>query len=103
MHRNPYAAALDAALAEDPSLMVDVQSGYAIIHALTQETGSFDGITLHQPGEIINSRPRGFRLEGKGESRTVRRVGTVLCHFTSETMFVEACKKTSEWITITLD
>jgi hypothetical protein len=103
LRRNPYAAALDAALAGDPSRMVTLQAGHAIIHAFTHETGAFSGITLHQPGEVIDSKPYGYRLDRQERSGVIQRVGTVLTFFEAESMFLEACKKSAEWITVNFD
>lgn len=89
---------LDSALAADPGRMGSVQAGFAIIHAFAKKPGTFSGITLSQPAEIINIRPSGFLVERQGRASTFRRVGTVLTQFGTKSAFFDACEKADDWI-----
>ena len=98
LNGNPYAAALDSALAADPGRMASVQAGVAIIHAFANKPGTFGGITLSQPAEVIDIKPSGFRVESQGRASIFRRVGTILTRFETESAFSDACKNTADWI-----
>ncbi len=103
LNGNPYAAALDSVLAADPSRMASVQTSFAIIHAFAITPGIFSGISLSLPAEIIDIRPRGFRIERGRRNAVFRRVGTVLTQFQSNAAFVDACRRAAEWIHVQCD
>jgi ATP-grasp domain len=100
---NPYAAALDSALGGESCQDWVAQAGHAIVHAITPRTGTFNEIRLVRPGRVINSKPRGFCIEGRENLDRVRRVGTVLTHFDTDSSFLEACKNATDWIKIDMN
>jgi hypothetical protein len=95
---NPYAAALDAALSGNHSRLAKVSPGLAIIHAFARSIGTFKGIRLDRSGEVIDSRPVGFRIEGRRQALTFRRVGSVLVHCADSDEFFKACRTAVHWI-----
>jgi hypothetical protein len=97
---NPYAGALDSTLAADPRRMMPVMAGYSIVHAFADQPGTFDHLTLSRAGEVIDSRPTGFKVERQGKSPVFRRVGTVLAHFSTYYQFQAACLSAGEWIRV---
>lgn len=97
---NPYAAALDSALADDPGRMTPVPGGYSIVHAFADQPGTFDHLSLSREGEVIESRPTGFRVERQEGFPVFRRVGTVLAHFSTYDQFRAACLSSGEWVRV---
>jgi hypothetical protein len=97
---NPYAAALDSTLAADPGRMIPVRAGFSIIHAFAEQPGTFDHLTLSRAGEVIDTRPSGFRVERREQAAVFRRVGTVLAHFSTHADFQEACLSAGAWIRV---
>ncbi len=99
---NPYAAALDAALAGDPSRMASLPAGPALVHAFALHPGTFAGLAVIGDGEAISTRPPGFVVEQQDGVPIHRRVGTVLASFGTRDEFCHACRASSEWIRVNL-
>ena len=97
--RNAYAAALDAALADDSSRMVSLSAGYALIHAFARQPGAFAGLAVIGDGEVINSKPLGFVVP-QTRVPVHRRVGSILRRFDTRDEFLHACQISSEWIQV---
>jgi hypothetical protein len=95
---NPYAAALDSALAADPGRMGSVQAGFAIVHAFADKPGVFGGIKLSESAEVIDIKPSGFRVESQEQASTFRCVGTVFTQFETRSAFFHACERAADWI-----
>ena len=100
--RNAYAAALDAALTNDPRRMCPLRVGPAIVHAFARQSGTFTGLVVLGQGEVIHSRPLGFLIRETEGIPIHRRVGTVLTHFNSREEFDCACHASSDWIQVKL-
>jgi hypothetical protein len=100
--RNPYSAALDAALTNDPRRICPMRAGPALVHAFAQKSGTFSGLAVLGQGEVIHSRPVGFVISNTEGIPVHRRVGTVLSHFPSCEEFYSACHSSSDWIQVTL-
>lgn len=101
--RNAYAAALDAALAGDPSRLGSLKAGLAIVHAFARQPGTFGGIAVLGEGEVIHSRPVGYAVRQRGAGPVYCRVGTILTCFGSSDDFGDACRTSAAWIRVSLD
>ena len=93
---NPYADALDAALSKSGRAIAPLQSGNAIVHVFTRRSGSFLGISAISHGEIVASKPRGFFVSQAEGIPTLRKIGTILTHFSTSAQFRLACIKSVE-------
>lgn len=98
--RNPYAAALDAALASDWSLLASLEGGNAIVHAFARQVGTFAGMRVEGAGEVINCKNAGFNITADEGWPVLRKVGSVLKHYSSYKEFCVDCRNSSEWIRI---
>lgn len=97
---NPYAAALDAGFAGDPSRLVKPEAGNALVHAFAHRAGVYNGIRVLGHGVVVNSRQPGFVIDQQHGGPVHRRIATVLTHFDNQQDFDIACATTSEWIQI---
>ncbi len=91
--KNPYAAALDAVLADDPARMQPMRSGASMIHVYAEPSTVFHGISVKPPAQVINVRQSEFRV---GNSRP-RRVASVMMRFDSSDAFFDACEHPTDW------
>jgi hypothetical protein len=97
---NPYAAALDAALAGKPARMAHPPGGVSLVHVFAETEGVFEGIAADPPAEVVDSRRPGYRINARGQEGIYRRVGSVLTRFANSFAFQEACRRSAEWIRI---
>jgi len=95
---NPYAAALDATLAIDPSKMQTLRAGASIVHAYAEPDTVFHSISVDRLHRVLNTRQSGFRV---GQSRS-RRVATLMIQFDSSDEFFDACENQSDWLNLEL-
>ncbi len=102
--RNPYTAALDAALTQtgDPCRLVSLSAGPAIVHAFARQPGTFNSLAVVGNGEVIDSRLLGFVVKQVEGMPVHRRVGTVLRYFSTHDEFRHACQTSSDWIQVNL-
>lgn len=92
--RNPYAAALDAALSRKSSMIQKLRQGTALIHVFAKPNSVFSGLQLPTPHQLIDSRALGYLTDGTGRNR----VASVLSQFESSSEFFDACSETDRWI-----
>ncbi|MFO0957168.1 MAG: hypothetical protein U0800_06835 [Isosphaeraceae bacterium] len=100
--RNPYAAALDASLAGEPSRMILPEAGHALIHAYAHRPGVYNGLHVVGHGVVVNSKEHGFAIAQQHGVPVPRRVGSVLTYFDSLEEFDHTCATSSEWLHVVL-
>lgn len=94
---NPYAAALDAALAGEPARLARLQDGLALVHVFARREGTFEGLEVELEGDLVDVRPPGYRIEPVGFGRAIRRVGSMVTQFDSHNEFIQVCRRSAEW------
>jgi len=92
--RNPYAAALDAALSRKPSMIQELRQGTSLIHIFAKPKSVFNGLQLPSSYQLIDSRAIGYMTDGTGQSR----IASVLSQFNSSSEFFDACSEADRWI-----
>jgi hypothetical protein len=92
--RNPYAAALDAALSRKPSMIQKLREGTSLIHVFAKPNSVFSGLKLPNSYQLISSRTPGYITDGTGRNR----IASVLAQFKSSSEFFDACNETDRWI-----
>lgn len=92
--RNPYAAAFDAALSHDPSKLITLRKGEAIIHLYLKLNTALEGLNLPPNTKLLSSKKIGY-VAAEGSRN---RVATVLSRFSTSKEFLAVCAKTDHWV-----
>jgi hypothetical protein len=89
--RNPYAAALDAALAQDARLLAPLTHGCAVMHVYARQSGSlleFNPATEHT---VLQASPTGSQLRAERGNPKALRLATTMGHFETHKHFADTC------------
>lgn len=92
--RNPYAAALDAALSKDPTQKQTLRAGASLIHVYGRPNSTFTGMPATLHGETVDSKPLSHVASANGRDR----VASAMTHFDTYSEFMKASSNANDWI-----
>jgi hypothetical protein len=91
--RNPYAAALDAAFAQDDRLLAPLTHGWAVMHVYALQSGSLLELNSAAEHTVIQARPPGSHIRAELGNMKALRVATTMGHFHTYAQFADACRQ----------
>jgi hypothetical protein len=89
--RNPYAAALDAALAQDERLLAPLTHGSAVMHVYAKQSGALLELNLAAEHTVLQANSAGGHIHTELGNTKALRVATMMGHFETYAQFADAC------------
>ena len=89
--RNPYAAALDAGLAQDDRLLAPLTHGCAVMHVYAKQSGSLLELNPAAEHTVLQANPAGGYIRAEPGNTKALRVATMMGHFETYAQFADAC------------
>lgn len=89
--RNPYAAALDAALTQDERLLAPLTHGCALMHVYAKQAGSLIALNPAAEHTVIQVRPTGGNIRVEPGNTKALRIATMMGLFETHAQFADAC------------
>lgn len=88
---NPYAAALDAALAHDDRLLTPLTHGCAVMHIYAKQSGSLLALNFAAEHTVLQARPAGNYIRAEPGNTKALRLATMMGRYDTYPQFADAC------------